>query len=141
LRLDEQEVPAPISASSGNQAFLACRLDLSPKAQTTIRASACTKLSSNNRIDHFKCSSVTGEMCLVGNTEMMKRHRLGQVRVDTNESYRTATERPAAEPERRLCARGVRVRKEIKKKDKRLLTRPTSLEMSLARNWEPFLSF
>jgi hypothetical protein len=43
----------------------------------------------------------------VGNTEMMKRHRLGQVRVDTNESYRTATEKPSAELERRWCARGV----------------------------------
>jgi len=45
----------------------------------------------------------------VGNTEMMKRHRLGQVRVDTNESYRTATEKPSAELERGLWARGIGV--------------------------------
>jgi hypothetical protein len=51
---------------------------------------------------------------------MIKRHRLGQVRVDTNESCRTATETPSAELERHLCARGVGVLKEENKRLKQV---------------------
>ena len=52
---------------------------------------------------------------------MMKRHRLGQVRVDTNESYRTATEKPAAEFEGDFRARGIGMLKGIKKEKQKSL--------------------